>query len=373
MKRESDSLSPAVERALSLLEAVREQPRGVTLADLLARLDISRSSLFVLLNTLKALGYLEQTEKRGRYRAGPRLLAWQSGASPLPAAELLPAFFQEAEALHPEETLALFAATPGGEAWLLGQVEGRREVRSVFEVGQRLPPSSAPGRLFQSPLLAEIPAQGYAVTRRGDAVDVAFPVCRDGVSPIAALVWSLPAFRWNEVEAPKSLSPVREMAARLSYRLGALHYSPWQTGSAETQETLPLDKAQMTALLRAPWTARLACVRPDGAPHVVPVWHEWDGEAFHVPAWKGSRWGEYLRLNPQVSLTVDEPFLPLRRVSAKGIAQPEFDAGDPRLKHLLKRLSRRYLGRSLAASLALPVERSFLIVPSSLKGWQGLT
>lgn len=371
MLKETDS--PSVERALSLLEILLEQPQGVEISEMLARLDVARSSLFLLLNTLKTLGYVEQTEKRGRYRAGPRLAAWRGGASPLPAADLLSAFFQEAGANDLGETLALFVPVSGGEALLLGQVEGPREVRSAFETGQRLPASSAAGQVFQSPVSAEIQKQGYCLSRRGDALDAAFPICRDGVTPNAALLMSLPAFRWSESAAQTMLPALREMSARLSYRLGALSYSPWRAEAVEVGETLPLDETQISSLLKAPWAARLACVRPDGAPHVVPVWHEWDGEAFHVLAWKGSRWSEYLSANPQVSLTVDEPFLPLRRISAKGIARPEFEAADPRLNRLLTRLSRRYLGQNLAASLAPQVERSFVIAPSALRGWRGIT
>ncbi len=371
MSPETDS--PSVERALSILENLLEQPQGIDLSDLLSRVDISRSSLFVLLNTLKTLGYVEQSEKRGRYRAGPRLLAWQGRSSPLPAADLLSAFFHEAESSGVEETLALFVPVSEGEALTLGQVEGPREVRSVFEAGQRLPASSAAGRIFQSRISDEIQAQGYCLMPRGDALDVALPICRDGVLPNAALLLSLPAFRWNEAMADKALPALREMSARLSYRLGAPCYSPWRAeAQTELGETLPLNEAQLSALLKAPWSARLACVRPDGAPHVVPVWHEWDGQAFHVLAWKGSRWGDYLSANPQVSLTVDDPFLPLRRISAQGIARPEFESTDPQLGKLLARLSRRYLGQNLAASLAPQVERSFLITPSALRGWQGI-
>lgn len=371
MSKETDS--PSVERALSLLEILLEQPQGVDIPDLLSRVDISRSSLFVLLNTLKTLSYVEQTEKRGRYRAGPRLLAWQGGSSPLPAADLLSAFFHEAESCDLEETLALFVPVREGEALVLGQVEGPREVRSVFGMGQRLSASSAVGQVLQSPVSEEIQAQGYCASPRGDALDVAFPICRDGVLPSAVLLLSLPAFRWNQTTTKKTLPVLREMSARLSYRLGASSYSPWRSeAQTELGETLPLNEAQLNALLKAPWAARLACVRPDGAPHVVPVWHEWDGEAFHVLAWKGSRWGDYLITNPQVSLTVDEPFLPLRRISAKGNARPEFEATDPRLSRLLTRLSRRYLGQNLATSLAPQVERSFTITPSALRGWQGI-
>ncbi|MFC1466411.1 MAG: pyridoxamine 5'-phosphate oxidase family protein [Candidatus Brachytrichaceae bacterium NZ_4S206] len=364
--------SSTLERALLLLEFLLDHPDGAEVADLLEHLDGARSTLFLLLNKLKSLGYVEQTERRGRYRPGPRLLAWRGGALRLPAADLLPAFFQEAQTCGLEETLALFIPAGDGAVVLLGQVEGRREVRSAFESGQRLNASSAPAQVLLFPVEADVRRRGYALSQRGDALDVALPICRDGAAPNAALVMTLPAFRWDERTSQQTLPVLREMSARLSYRLGALHYAPWHTEATRLSETYPLDEAEIASLLKAPWAARLACVSPDGAPHVVPVWHEWDGAAFHVVAWKGSRWGAYLLLNPQVSLTVDEPFLPLRRVSARGSARAAYSVGDPGLNRLLARLSRRYLGQDLAASLVPQIERSFIIQPSALRGWKGI-
>ena len=82
-----DTVSSTTERTLKLVEALLAQPGGVTPQDLLARLGSSRSTLFLLLHTLKRLGYVEQAEKRGRYSPGPRLRAWQS-APAIPAADL---------------------------------------------------------------------------------------------------------------------------------------------------------------------------------------------------------------------------------------------------------------------------------------------
>lgn len=368
------SLAPAVQRTIQILEMLLCHPQGVTASEMLLEIDVSRSSLFAFLNTLKALGYVEQAQKRGRYRAGPRLLAWKGGAGPAPGADLQSAFYQEAGEGGLDETLALVVPTAADEVLVLAQVESPRQVRSVLEIGQRLPISSAAGGIFQSPLAPEVKDRGFCLAPRGDSLEIAFPVCRDGVLPSAALLMSVPAFRWDNSRLDDFLPLLREISARLSYRIGAPNYSPWQTEArTEVAGTLPLDSEQQSALLKAPWAARLACVRPDGAPHVVPVWHEWDGRVFRVLAWRGSRWGDYLAANPQVSLTVDEPWLPFRRISVKGTAQPEFEADDPALNRLLARLSRRYLGHNLAATLAPQVERSFLITPLSLRGWQGIS
>ena len=40
-----------------------------------------------------------------------------------------------------------------------------------------------------------------------------------------------------------------------------------------------MTRAEMDAFLAGPWLARVACLKPDGAPYVVPVWYHWDGEA----------------------------------------------------------------------------------------------
>ncbi|MCS6845041.1 MAG: helix-turn-helix domain-containing protein [Caldilineales bacterium] len=367
-----DTTSSSIARALLLLEALLEQPQGVDIPDLLERLDVARSSLFALLNTLKALGYVEQAERRGRYRAGPRLLAWRGPASP--SAHLQTAFYAEAAALALAETLALaLPAGAGGEAVLAAQVEGSSQVRSVFPLGLRFPPQSATAQVLTASPSDAVRRDGYAVATMDESVDLAVPVCADGQTPSAALVLSVPAFRWSQQRLAGHLSLLRETAARLSYRLGALRYAPWRAATEDQPSPRqPLEPAAMAAFLAAPWLARLACVRPDGAPHVVPVWQEWDGQCFFVAAWQGSLWAQYVLANPNVSLTVDEPWPPLRRVFARGRALPlqpgDYPGG---LNALLNRLRRRYLGPG--GVLPAGEWQAFRVQTESLSAWQGLS
>ena len=111
--------------------------------------------------------------------------------------------------------------------------------------------------------------------------------------------------------------------------------------------------------------------RPDGRPHVIPVWQEWQAGDFTVIAWRGSQWAGYLTGNPNVSLTVDEPWAPLRRVVVQGSASA-LELSPAEIERLLQRMTRRYLGRSAAPGLARQVERAFRIHPDTLRGWQGL-
>jgi DNA-binding IclR family transcriptional regulator len=370
-----EPVSSTTERILRLIELLLSQPEGVGPQELLYQLDISRSSLFELLRTLKQLGYVEQVEKRGRYRAGARLQSLRLPA-PSTALDLPSAFYQELGRKSLPETLLLAGpALPDGIV-VLAQVEGAQVVRSAYPTGQAIHEGlEAAAHLLQREPSEAVRQAGYALIESAERIELALPVCPAGVQAEAALVITAPAFRWTAQKMLSEWLPaLRATAARLSYRLGAPFYAPYQTTSAhELAPAALLSSAEIADFLQGPWAARLACVRPDGRPHVIPVWQEWDGENFRVVAWQGSQWAEYLLQNPNVSLTVDEPWSPLRRIVARGTACPWPSPEDEqKLADLLSRLSLRYLGTSNAQALASQVQRAFLIQPEMLRGWQGL-
>lgn len=373
------------ERTLRLIELMLSRPDGWTPQELLIELDLSRSALFVLLRSLKDHGYIDQAGKRGRYLPGPRLIAWRIAHVP-GLQDLAAAFFQETEAglitgasssIAPE-TLALVIPSrleTGNTGWLvIAQVEGSAQVRSTFTTGQVYTNLPAAAQVLDSSPNPQVAANGYSLTGDGDSLDLAVPVCRDGRTPEAAVIFSAPGFRWTADRlADTYLDGLREAAARISYRLGAAYYAPYQPRPDEglrSAKTLSLE--EISAFLRGPYVASLACVRPDGRPHVIPVWQEWDGKNFLVIAWKGAQWGDYVMQNPHVSLTIDEPWIPLRRVVVQGCAQAL--AADPaEVERLLQRLSRRYLGHPAAPGLKQQILRAFCIQPETMRGWQGLT
>jgi DNA-binding IclR family transcriptional regulator len=368
----TDLLVPTAERTLRLIELLLDHPEGLSPQELLPHLDLSRSSLFLLLRTLKSLGYIEQAERRGRYRAGPRLEAWRS--SPTQSSkDLVTAFYQEAAHQAFSETLALAVNAEGGPL-LLAQVEGSRQVRSAFTPGQVYADLETAVQALQKDPPSDVRANGYSLAGNSDSIELALPVCRDGARPDAVLLLSAPRFRWQFQDLLDAFLPdLRAMAARLSYALGAPAYTPYHTQSETViQSTAPLSEAQISSFLLGPWAARLACVRPDGRPHVIPVWQEWDGKHFYVIAWQGSQWSEYLLQNPSVSLTVDEPWPPLRRVVVRGQAVA-LDADDRAIETsgLLSRMAHRYLGQAYIGQ-AGQVQRTFRIVPEYIRGWQGL-
>ncbi len=369
----ANPLTSSAERTLRLIEILMAEPDGLTPQEMLVVLDTSRSSLFNLLSRLKALGYVEQAERRGRYRAGPRLTAWRSAPSDS-MQTLLSAFYLEAGHHSWPETLLLCVSAADG-VLILGQVESTQPVRSSYPLGEVSQPLAAAKTALELNPPEVVSANGYALAQPPQIFELALPVCPDGSTPQAVLLLSAAAYRWTEETLlAECLPELRTMAARLSYRLGAPSYAPYlRSQTAEMRPESQLTPDEITKFLEGPWTARLACVRPDGKPHVIPVWQAWDGAGFMVIAWQGSQWAEYLALNPSVSLTIDEPWPPFRRVVARGRAvQSPFPANHTELDNLVKKLGQRYLGASAATLKSENVQRIFTIEVDSLRGWQGL-
>lgn len=378
---------PAAERTLNILEALGAEPDGLTAGDLLEQLDMSRSALYALLNTLKARHYIEQLDQRGRYQLGPALWALAPGRQDA-LGELVRAFLNDPELKQPPETVALLWLD-GEETVVLSQHEAQQQVRAVLQPGARRPaPQSAAGLA----LLAGEPAQangdgagasarirqeGYARLETAETVEIACPVCADGVQPVAALQVSIPRFRHTDVSEESILYEVGQAAARLSYRLGAAVYQPygWSVGEP-LGPNRPLNKDEIEQFLQGPWSARLACVRADGTPHVLPLWYEWDGQFVWLAASPGAQWKEVVRESQRVSLTIDEPWPPLRRAFIVGHAErvpPEQAPGG--LQGLRRRLAVRYLGRGAGQREELCKTEGWDVVrvtPQRISGQQGL-
>lgn len=354
---------PAVERALELLEWIAGRPEGASPAELMAQLGLSRTGTFALLNTLKARGYIEQAGPRGPYRLGPRW--WALAARTHPERTLRELFRQEAAGFP--ESLALLRPA-GEEVVVIEAALGAYPLVGRWAIGERLPLAAGPaGWVFLADRHTEgrwgkIRRTGIARRARGGLVEAAAPICPDGRHPAAALAVRVPAAR----ATPALLERLRAAAARLSLRLGALSYQPY----AAEPPALPLRRLrphEIAAFLEGPWVARLVGVRADGRPYAVPVWYVWEPPALWVVAFPGARWPDYVRDRPKVTVLIDEPWPPLRRVRAEGEVTPQPFPGGP--EAALARLADRY--RMDALPRPLTVE-TFRILPERLEGRRGL-
>lgn len=120
--------------------------------------------------------------------------------------------------------------------------------------------------------------------------------------------------------------------------------------------------------------ARLATVKADGSPFVIPVWYDWDGRDFFVVGRKRSGWVENIRHEPRVTLLIDADEPPFPKVVVEG----EAVITGSRLSDWIdigRRMVRRYYGPDagdgyLQATLDQP-RFTIRISPKKLTTWTG--
>ena len=106
-----------------------------------------------------------------------------------------------------------------------------------------------------------------------------------------------------------------------------------------------LSRGEREAFLDQPAIlCRVATIRPDGAPHVTPVWFIYDEGEIVVTPRKESAWLEHIRRDPRVAITIDEEAAPYRKVTLEGVARFRFDLGhDDEWRGLYRRIACRYV------------------------------
>jgi general stress protein 26 len=86
---------------------------------------------------------------------------------------------------------------------------------------------------------------------------------------------------------------------------------------------IPSDQVQeFLASPDSTWLLKLAHTKEDGWPMVVPLWYQWDGEAFYVVGRKRSEWVAALKANPKCAICIEELAHPrIRKVLAQCTAE----------------------------------------------------
>ena len=108
-----------------------------------------------------------------------------------------------------------------------------------------------------------------------------------------------------------------------------------------------MSKEEWLVFLRdRPRTAKVATVRPDGRPHVAPVWFELDGEDLLFTTGATTVKGRSLRRDPRLSLCVDDEQPPFSFVVIEGTATISEEPAD--LLHWATRIGGRYMGADRA-------------------------
>jgi len=125
-------------------------------------------------------------------------------------------------------------------------------------------------------------------------------------------------------------------------------------------------------LLHGTRTGKLATVRKDGRPHVVPIWFDLDGDAIVFTTGGESVKAKNMKRDPRVSICVDDETPPFSFVQVEGIASFSED-----LKEMLywaTRIGGRYMGDDQAEAFgkrnAVPGEILVRVTPTKIIGWK---
>jgi DNA-binding IclR family transcriptional regulator len=142
---------PSLDRTLSIMELLADEPEGKNITEIADELDISKNSVFRILRTLTSRGYVEEYKKL--YRLGGKL--FQLGNKAVGEYTLIEKALSYMRSLRDEigETV-LIGKRIGSSGIILEQVTSKFPIKVIVEVGFHFPLyCSAPGKV----ILAHLP------------------------------------------------------------------------------------------------------------------------------------------------------------------------------------------------------------------------
>ena len=127
-------------------------------------------------------------------------------------------------------------------------------------------------------------------------------------------------------------------------------------------------------LLEGTRTAALATVRPDGRPHVAPVWFTLDGDALLFNTGENTVKGANLQRDGRVALMVDDEEPPFAFVSIEGDVSLSDDLDT--MRYWATRIAARYMGEDQAEAYgkrnAVPGELLVRVRPTKIVAVKGV-
>ena len=121
-------------------------------------------------------------------------------------------------------------------------------------------------------------------------------------------------------------------------------------------------------------TAKIGTVRPDGRPHVAPVWFAMDDDVLVFTTWTDTVKARNLRNNPEVSICVDDESPPFAYVQFEGRAEIVDDMD--RLLRWATSIGGRYMGQDAAEAFgkrnAVPGELLVRVSPTRIFGEENI-
>jgi len=243
---------PNVNRALRVLELLSTRQEGGSITEIAKELGLPKNSVFRIVRTLAANGYLDERGKS--WRLSPKILSL--GYAAVQSTHLIGACMDEMRRLRDEINETIFVgALSEGRVVILEQLPSFQLVKFTIEIGHKVPiHASAPGKAIlaflppaeQKDLLAhiaftrfndrtipgmkamvqeieKIQAQGYALDLGEEVSEIwcaASPVFDYREYPIASVWLSGPEFRVSKMDLASVGCTVREHALRISKQFG---------------------------------------------------------------------------------------------------------------------------------------------------------
>ena len=146
-----------------------------------------------------------------------------------------------------------------------------------------------------------------------------------------------------------------------------------------------LTREEMDRFLAGNALARLAVLKPDGSPYVVPVWYHWDGEALWFVGRERSAWCSYISRDGRVAVVIDSEHsapdesgkgLEIPKVIMEGTAEvvEEPNVGGKWVE-IAETMSYRYLGPNGPTYLTSTLNQPRWLIrmtPNNIKTWKGV-
>jgi PPOX class probable F420-dependent enzyme len=131
-----------------------------------------------------------------------------------------------------------------------------------------------------------------------------------------------------------------------------------------------MDEEQWRAfVMQGSRTGKLATVRDDGRPHVVPIWFILDGRDWLFMTGENTVKAGNIRRDPRVAISVDDETYPYSFVMVEGEASVLHPTQDAFLE-IATKIARRYVGDELAEEYgrrnAVPGELLIRVEPSKI-------
>ncbi|GFN24230.1 IclR family transcriptional regulator [Thermanaeromonas sp. C210] len=128
----------ALERALTILEALAGEKEGLGLNEVARRVGLHKSTVYRLLQTFKEYGYVEREADHGKYRLGLKILELSGQIlDRIDVRTIAHPFLEELAAKSNE--VAHLVIPDGDEAVYIDKVEGNRTIRMHSQIGRRVP------------------------------------------------------------------------------------------------------------------------------------------------------------------------------------------------------------------------------------------